>query len=142
MKMPDVNILVYAHDSASPFHARAHRWWIEALEDRAEPVGIAPAAAMGFVRLITNPKLFQNPLPVAHACRLVNSWLAAGAVWLSPEHDHFETVGRLLTDSHAGLNLLTDAHLAALAIEHRATLYSNDRDFTRFTGLKVKNPVD
>ncbi len=141
MKIPDVNILIYAHDTSSPFHEKSHKWLVEALPNRVDPVGIAPAAALGFIRLICNPKVFHNPLSIADACKAVKSWVDAGAVWLEIDRDHFETVPRLLEDSHGGLNLLTVANLATLAIEHRATLYSNDRDFTRFKGLKVKNPV-
>ena len=142
MKIPDVNILIYAHDASLPFHSKARNWLVEALPIRVDPVGIAPVAALAFIRLICNPKVFKNPLRIAEACKVVQSWTAAGAVWIDIDKIHFETAKRLLEESHGGLNLLTDVHLAALAIDHRATLFSNDRDFARFKGLKVKNPVD
>jgi len=94
MKIPDVNILIYAHDGSSPFHEKAHRWLTDALLDRVDPVGIAPAAALTFVRLICNPKIFQNPLPNPEACKIVSLWVDAGAVWLDIEKDHFGTVHR------------------------------------------------
>jgi predicted nucleic acid-binding protein len=71
----------------------------------------------------------------------VNTWIDAGAIWIEVSRDHIEAVSRLMDEAHGGLNLITDAHLAALAIDHRAVIYSNDRDFSRFKGLKVVNPV-
>jgi|SRR5579862_8327206 len=142
MKIPDANILIYAHDLSSPFHVRAKTWLAEAIADPSESVGIAPTAALGFIRLISNPRIYLNPLPLALAIEAVNSWLEAGAVLIEVGKDHFASVGRLMEEAHGGPNLLTDAHLAALAIERRATLYSNDRDFQRFKGLRLKNPIE
>lgn len=142
MKIPDVNLLLYAHNETAPFHEQSLRWLKSALSDRSEVVGIPVAAAMGFIRVITNPRVFAKPLTFEQACTAVESWLEAGATLVNAEPGHFYEVNRLLSISHGGANLVLDAHLAALAIQNRATLYSNDRDFQRFPGLRLRNPID
>ena len=142
MIVPDVNLLVYAYDSTSPHHAAAARWWSECLS-REEPVGLAPVALFGFVRLTTNPRVFREPLTVGEAADLVRSWLAQpSARVLDPSPDHVEEVLRLLVAVGTAGNLVTDAQLAALAMEQDAVLHTSDADFVRIPGLKWKNPLD
>ena len=141
MIVPDVNVLVYALDATSPYHALARRWWDGVLSsDR--PVGLCFPVVLGFVRLTTSRGLFESPLGVGEALDRVQSWLdQPQAVLLAPTARHWPIVSDLLRASRVGANLTTDAHIAAYAIEHAATLYSNDGDFDRFDGLRWKNPL-
>ena len=141
MIVPDLNLLVYAYDSASPMHKRARRWWIECLSGR-RTVGIPWAVAFGFIRLWTNPRVFANPMNIDLATRHVESWFGRQMVKaINPGPRHLEIAVNLLRTEGKGGNLTTDAHLAALAIEAGATLHTADTDFLRFTGLKWINPL-
>jgi uncharacterized protein len=139
--LPDVNLLLYAHLDAFPEHAKARRWWEEQLNGRRE-VGIAAPALFGFVRIATNPRVFASPLAVERALAAVEEWLARPQVhFVQPGPRHLEIAFRLLREIGTGANLTTDAQLAALAIEYRADLCSNDADFGRFSGLRWVNPL-
>jgi toxin-antitoxin system PIN domain toxin len=139
--LPDVNLLLYAHLDAFPEHAKARRWWEEQLNGRHE-VGIAAPALFGFVRIATNRRVFAWPLAVEGALAVVDEWLARPHVhFVQPGPRHLEIAFRLLRDVGTGANLTTDAQLAALAIEYRAELCSNDADFGRFSGLRWTNPL-
>ena len=141
MILPDVNLLLYAHLDASPLHAKARRWWEEQLNGRRE-VSIAAPALFGFVRIATNPRVFERPLAVDRALDLAMEWLAPSHVhFVQPGPRHLEIAFRLLREVGTGANLTTDAQLAALAIEYRAELCSNDADFGRFSGLRWTNPL-
>lgn len=141
MIVPDVNLIVHAYNAGSPLHAGARAWWEESLSEPS-PVGIAWAVALGFVRIATHPRILTNPLPVSTACAHVESWLAQPQVsLLHPGERHAATLFELLRRLGTAGNLTTDAHLAALAIEHQAELCSTDADFTRFAGLKWRNPL-
>ena len=141
MIVPDVNLLVYAVDGASPFHARARRWWDDVLSS-TRPVGLCFPSVLGFVRLTTSRRLFESPLAVGDALDRVQGWLdQPHAVLLAPTPRHWPILSELLRSSTAGAELTTDAHIAAYAMEHAATLYSNDGDFDRFAGLRWENPL-
>jgi uncharacterized protein len=140
--VPDINLLVYAIDSTSPFHQPAHQWWTAALHG-GELIGIPTIVALGVIRLISSPRVVQNPLPPAQAAALIDTWLQAQTVSiLECGANHFSVVTRLLAETAGSSNLVNDAHIAALAIEHRAVVYSNDVDFARFRDLKWKNPLN
>jgi len=140
--VPDLNLLIYAYDSASPFHAAAREWWARCLSGN-EIVGLPWAVALGFVRLWTQPRTFINPMTVDQAAEHVESWLARDMVrTLNPGPRHAELVFRLLRAIGAGGNLTADAHLAALAIEFRGTVHTADADFLRFPGVAWINPLN
>ena len=141
MIVPDLNLLIYAYDSSSPSHGAARQWWIRCLSG-TESVGISWIVALGFVRLWTSPKVFSNPMPVDLAASHVESWFRRPMVRvLNPGPRHAELVFGLLRKEGKGGNLTTDAHLAALAIEANATVYTSDTDFARFSGVKWINPL-
>ena len=141
MIVPDVNLLVYAHDTQSPFHDRARRWWEDALSGQRS-VGVAWVAALGFIRITTNARIVHRAVPVNEACAAVRAWLGRRNVAvLHPGERHAELLFGLIEQLGAGANLTTDAHLAALAIEYQAELQSNDADFSRFSGLRWRNPL-
>lgn len=137
MILPDLNLLIYAYNLNAPDHVSARAWW-EDLMTRREPVGLPVNVALGFVRLMTNAKVIQPPLPLTDALNEVRRWLAAPNVTLldiTPQHwDELEKIGWSGAD-------LSDAHLAALAIEHECELHTNDTDFVRCAGLRWKNPL-
>ena len=141
MIVPDVNLLLHAYDRESPSHETARRWW-EALMNGPGPVGLAWVAILGFVRIATLRHVFGNPLLVGVACDIARSWLARPQVTvLHAGNRHAEILFGLLTSLGTAGNLTTDAHLAALAIEHQAELHSTDADFKRFRGLRWTNPL-
>lgn len=141
MIVPDVNLLLYAYDAASPFQAAAATWWEDCLSGE-EPVGLAPVVLFGFVRIVTNPRVFSRPLSVSEATGIVRSWLDQPfAQILEPTVDHVEQTLRLLEGIGTAGNLVTDAQVATLAIAHGAVLHTADADFLRFPGLKWVNPL-
>jgi uncharacterized protein len=141
MIVPDINLLVHAYNSESRVHAAARRWW-EQLLNGTRPVGLAWVTALGFVRLTTHRQVLANPLSAAAACAHVRSWLAQPSVTiLHPGTRHPDVLFGLLETLGTAGNLTTDAHLAALCIEHQAELHSTDADFARFQGLRWVNPV-
>lgn len=141
MIVPDLNLLLYAEIAAFPEHAAARRWWETALRG-SEDVALTMLTVFGFLRIATNPKVFDPPLAVDDAINRVEAWLEQPSVqMLLPGPRHLEIAFRLLRDLGAAGNLTTDAQLAAFAIEHNATLYSNDTDFRRFSGLRWHNPL-
>ena len=138
MKLPDLNVLLYATNADSEQHDNA-RTWLESAFRQPPGVGFAWVALLGFIRLTTRSGIMSQPLSVEDALSVVQNWLSHPAAHvLSPTDRHAPLLGRLLIASGAGGNLTTDAHLAALAIEHSATLGSFDRDFMRFTGLDLE----
>jgi len=141
LTIPDVNLLIHAHDSGSPVHAAARKWW-EDLLNGSRPVGLAWVVILGFVRIATHRQILSQPLPVGAACSRAREWLARPYVGLlEPGERHAEILFGLLEALGTAGNLTTDAHLAALAIEHQAELHSTDADFRRFPGLRWTNPV-
>ena len=141
MILPDVNLAFHAYNVESPVHERARSWW-EATMSGTRPVGLAWAVILGFVRISTDRQILTHPLPARTACTLVRSWLEQPHVAIvHPGDRHAGIVFDLLERLGTAGNLTTDAHLAALAIEHQADLYSTDSDFGRFPGLRWTNPL-
>jgi uncharacterized protein len=141
MVLPDVNLLVYAHNELAPFHSTARAWWEELLSTE-QPVGIPWAVALGFVRLVTHPAVFASPLQPVAAVARVRTWFDRSHVEpLDPGPRHLDILATLYRATGVAGVLTTDTHLAALAIEHQCELHSNDTDFTRFPGLRWRNPL-
>jgi hypothetical protein len=141
VKLPDVNLLLYAYNSESPRQTAA-RDWLEDTLSGTETVALGWAVIVGFVRIATNPAIFARPWQADDALDLVDSWLAQpAATVVNPTDRHAGVLRDLLTPLGAAGNLTSDAHLAALAVEHGATLYSCDNDFSRFAGLRWVDPL-
>ncbi len=141
MIIPDVNLLVYAYDSGSRRHDAAREWW-EALMNGTGSVGIPWAVILGFIRITTHSRVLENPLEVNGACSRVRAWLARpNAIVIHPGARHADILFKLIEAAGTGGNLTTDAHLAALAIEHQAEVHSTDADMARFPGLRWVNPL-
>jgi len=139
--LPDLNILIHAYNPGSATHPVARTWW-EACLTGNRPVFLPWVVILGFLRLTTRPLIAANPLPVSEACEIASSWLARPQVSpLHPGYHHGEILFDLLRIAGTGGNLTTDAHLAALAIEHRVELHTTDSDFSRFPGLWWRNPL-
>lgn len=140
MKLVDTNVLLYAVDQTAVHHRTARHWLDGALGGSA-PVAFAWLSLIGFIRIATHPSIATNPLTTTDAMDIVDGWLdARSARVLHPGARHAPLLRSLLDSSPAG-NLTNDAHLAALALEHRATMVSYDRDFERFAGLRVERPT-
>jgi hypothetical protein len=141
VKLPDLNLLIYAIDEGSPRHERARRW-LEATLSGTEAVGFAWAILLGFARLATNPAILEAPLDVTEAMDYIDGWLNQScATVVAPTEAHTSLLRKLLQPLGSAGNLTSDAHLAALAIEHGAELYSCDTDFARFEGLRWSDPL-
>lgn len=141
MILPDINLLVHAYNSDSLSHGAARAWW-EGVLNGVIPVGLAWVTVLGFIRITTHRQVMMRPLPVATASAHVRAWLAQPYVSiLHPSDGHAEILFGLLDGIGTAGNLTTDAHLAALAIEHQAELQSTDADFARFPGLRWTNPL-
>lgn len=142
MTLVDTNLLVYAHVRSLPQHKRA-REWLDSQLNGAALVGLPWSSLLAFLRLVTNPRVFEQPEPVAGAWDQVLAWLACETVWIpQPGERHAELFGELLALPGIYANLIPDAHLAALAMEHGLILYSSDGDFARFPGLRWTNPLN
>ena len=142
MILIDANLLLYAYDAHAAKHERA-KAWLESTLASAEQVGLAWQAIFAFLRISTHSGILANALSLPEAIYVVSGWLDESAVSiLHPTDRHWFILRRLLTEGQAPGRLVMDAHLAALAIEHGATLCSTDRDFTRFKGLRLLNPLE
>lgn len=141
MKLTDLNLLLYAFDGSSPNHERARLWLEESLSG-SETFAFSWVVLLGFVRLVTSPRVFEAPMEVAQAFDHIDSWLAQPcATVVQPTDRHPALLRELLAHVGTAGNLTTDAHLAALAIEHGAELCSADADFGRFPGVRWVNPL-
>ncbi len=139
--LADVNLLLFAVDSRSPHHREAARWLGEQLTGTRR-LGIPWLALTAFVRLATNPRIFAECLDPATAWTQVEDWLACDPVWIpQPTDRHAQIFGDLVRRHHVRGNLVGDAHLAAIALEHGLTVYSADTDFARFTEIRWVNPL-
>jgi toxin-antitoxin system PIN domain toxin len=138
----DANLLLYAYNSSAPNHAQA-RQCIETVFSGTEAVGLPWQTISAFLRIITNRQLPGSRLSIEEATALVEEWAALPqAHLLSPGHRHWAFFRRTLVEGQASGPLTTDAQLAALTIENGGVLYTTDRDFARFPGLKWVNPLD
>jgi toxin-antitoxin system PIN domain toxin len=137
----DANLLVYAHVRSFDQHERAHEWLDQQLNGSA-PVGLPWASLLAFLRLVTNPRVFEHPEPMDEAWQQVLTWLGCEPVWIPQATGrHTELLGEIVATPGVHGNLVPDADLATLAIEHGLLLYSADSDFAKFSGLRWQNPL-
>jgi toxin-antitoxin system PIN domain toxin len=142
VQLVDTNVLVYAVNRSAKQHRAAHGWLVGAL-DGNESIGFAWTALLGFLRLTTNPRVFATPLQLVDATALVEFWLGQRpSTIVEPTARHVPILRSLLAGAGTGANLVNDAHLAALALEHDATIVSFDRDFQRFEGVRSRLPAN
>jgi len=137
----DANLLIYAIDRDSPNHAKARRW-LEDVLSGTTPLGLAWIVVLAFLRLTTRPGILKRPLALERALEFVDEWLAQPYVQaLAPGERHWAVLRNLLKVTGTAGNLTSDAHLAALAIEHGCTVCSSDSDFKRFPGVEHVDPL-
>jgi len=137
----DANLLIYAVNRDAPRHAAARRWWERLLSGTTE-VGLAWIAILAFLRITTHPRIMERPLAPEAALSYLDGWLAQPYVrMVSPGPGHWSILRALLRGAGTAGNLTSDAHLAALALEHGAELHSADHDFRRFPGLLHVDPL-
>ncbi|HEX8065671.1 MAG TPA: TA system VapC family ribonuclease toxin [Thermoleophilaceae bacterium] len=137
----DANLLLYAVHRQSPFHARARDWLADQLNG-SRRVGLPWQSLASFLRIATHPRALERPLAPADAWDRVNDWLDAHVTWIpEPGEDHAAILGELVIAHDVRGNLVPDAQLAALALEHGLTLYSADTDFARFSDVRWENPL-
>jgi len=141
MKLVDLNVLLYVANTDAVHHSSAKRWLDGALAGLA-PVGFPWLVLVGFVRIITNPRSAPTPYTVTEAMSSVDAWLGArSAQVLHPGPQHPRLFREMLEAGGRGGDLVNDAHLAALALEHKASVVTFDSDFRRFPGVRVERPV-
>jgi hypothetical protein len=142
MKIPDINLLIYAIKGDTPHHEKA-KSWLEHTLCSQETVGFAWIVLSGFLRITTNDRIMPKPLPLTTATEVIDDWLSLPvAQTISPTENHWDIVKELLMPLGTAGNLTSDAHLAALAIEHGGRLCSTDNDFSRFRLLRWTNPLE
>lgn len=142
MKLVDANVLLYAVNQDAPNHAVARRWLDRALGG-AEPVGFTWVVLLAFLRLTTRAGLFPRPLSVDDSIAVLQAWLSRPlAVVVEPTPRHLDILSGILRETGTAANLVTDAHLAAIAVEHGAEICSFDADFSRFRGVRWRPPGD
>ena len=141
MILLDANILIYSHVASFPQHQAAHKWLDHQLNGSTR-VGLPWSSLLAFLRLVTNPRVFEHPEPMADVWHQVRAWLACETVWIpQPTERHADLLNELLALPGVHGNLAPDAHLAALALAHGLTLCSTDGDFARFPTLRWQNPI-
>jgi len=141
MRLVDANLLVYAHVASFPQHAAA-RHWLDTRLNAPDPLGLPWTSLLAFVRLVSNPRVFAQPLSVDIAWRQADAWLSCPCVWVpQPTERHRAILDRFLSSPGLRANHVPDAHLAALAVEHGLLLCTADAGFARFDGLRVENPL-
>lgn len=141
MRLADLNLLLYAVNQDAPQHIVA-RQWLESSLSGDETLGLSWTVILGFLRLTTSARVFERPLRVEDAAAMVDDWLSHPNVELVvPGRRHWSIIRALLLESGTAGNLSSDAHLAALAVEHEADLHSTDSDFQRFRGVRWSNPL-
>jgi len=137
----DTNLLLYAHHEGSRHHGLATRWFQEVMNGD-ETIGLPLVAILGFLRVGTNPRIFLHPFTMDEALDIVDSWTERPSVRvLTPTPRHWTVLRDVASSGQAKGARLTDAHIAALTIEHGGTLATNDRGFARFPRLKVRYPL-
>ncbi|CAN5384777.1 type II toxin-antitoxin system VapC family toxin [soil metagenome] len=141
MITPDANIVLYASNEDAPQHAKAKQW----LEEQfSSPIvfGLSWQVITAFLRISTNPRAFPQPFDLPEAVEIVDEWIALPNIEiLTPTANHWTVFQSLIVEGQTKAALMMDAHLAALAIEHGATLATTDRDFQKFSNLKIINPL-
>lgn len=141
MIVPDTNLLLYAYDSASPFHETAVEWWCGCLSE-SEPVGLCGVVLFSFLRIGTSRRAFRHPMSIGEAADHVRSWLQRSITdLLVLEETDVLRAMEWLEAQGSGANLTTDAQIAAIAARYRATVHTADTDFQRFPGVRWKNPL-
>lgn len=142
MIIPDLNLLLYATNPQERRHAKAHQWWSTTLSGYI-PVGLTWMVVMGFIRIATSPQYSDTPVSVDSAISAIREWRAAECVrMIEPREEHLHVLERLLMNRGVAGQHTMDAHLAALAIEHRGTVYSADSDFAHFEAVSWINPLE
>lgn len=138
----DANVLLYARFSDFPQHERAHAW-LDGVLNETGPVGIPWVTLAAFVRIGTNRRILEQPLTPDEACEQIREWSERGNVWMPAPGEQFGTLfTQLLGSSQASGNLVSDAYLGALALEHGLSVVSTDADFRRFANVKWFNPLE
>ncbi len=141
MILVDANLLIYAIDADSPHHAQARRW-LEELLSGTTPVGLAWIVTLAFLRITTRPGILARPLTPDQAIGFIDDWLNQPYVRaVGPGEHHWQVLRNLITTTGTAAALVSDAHLAAMAIEHGCAVYSTDHDFKRFPGVEHVNPL-
>jgi hypothetical protein len=142
MRLVDVNVLVHAFRADAPGHA-AHRAWVEALVGSDEAYAVSDHVLAGFLRVVTHPRVFHPPTPIAPALAFAHAFRERGnAVLVAPGARHWSVFTKLCREAAARGNLVPDAWLAALAIESGCEFVTTDRDYARFPGLRWRHPLD
>jgi len=138
----DVNVLVYAHAEEAPRHAE-HRDWVRRMVESESAYGMSDLVLSGFLRIVTNPRAFDAPMPMERALAAVEALRSRpNCVVVSPGERHWEIFSRLCRQTGVKGNLVPDAYLAALAIESGSEWITTDRDYVRFPGLRWRRPLD
>ncbi len=141
MILVDANLLIYASDRASAYHQNAKEWLDRQLRGPVR-IGLPWASLLAFLRVTTNPRIYERPASMVDAWRQVTAWLGCDPAWLPQATErHAEILGRLLALPGMRGKLVPDADMAALAIEHGLVLCSTDGDFARFPRLRWQNPL-
>ena len=141
MTLVDANLLLYAYDADSPHHGPSRRW-LEAQFAAGRPLRFALVTLLAFVRIASDRRVYAEPMPPGEACAIVEDWLAQpNAQVLQPGPRTWMLLSRLCEEGQARGAMVMDAHLAALALEHGASIATTDRDFARFPNLAVTNPI-
>ncbi len=141
MIIPDANLLIYAYDSTSRYHLKSKQWWEETLSGETL-VGIPLIVVMAFTRLMTHPTIATQPLTISQVRKRIQAWFEFPQIRLLSSSPHtLEIFFDLLEPTELGGNLTTDAMIAALSIEYSGIVYTNDHDFSRFRGIRCKNPL-
>jgi toxin-antitoxin system PIN domain toxin len=137
----DANLLLYAVHKQSPFHEPARDWLTEQMNG-TRPVGLPWQSLTSFLRIATHPRALERPLTPADAWARVTDWLSVGVAWVpEPGERHMQVLGELVVRHDVRGNLVPDAQLAALALQHGLAVYSADTDFARFTDVRWENPL-
>ncbi len=142
MILPDLNLLVFAYNTRAPGHLKAKAWWEACLSQESRAVALPWVVLLGFLRLMTSRSVLSEPMAPDEACGHIRSWLdRPQTTILHPGPRHLSILEALLRQAGTAGNLTTDAHLAALAIENGAELFSNDSDFSGFPDLRWTDPL-
>ena len=141
MHLADANVLLYAINPSTAQHRRARDWLDDALGG-TETVGFTWTVLLAFIRISTSPAIFERPLEASVACEVVRAWLSrSSAAIVEPTSRHLDVLAGLLAEAGTAGNIVPDAHLAAIAVEHGATVVSFDADFSRFAGVRWSRPT-